>query len=79
MGEFSELSALKSSGISLQRIMRPLIILIGLIAISPSFSQITYSHIQQGKQKRFSGTYGGRNQILIYRQEHFITECRISV
>ena len=30
MGEFSELSALKSSGIPLQRIMRPLIVLIGI-------------------------------------------------
>lgn len=33
MGEFSELSALKSSGIPLQRIMRPLIILIAIIAV----------------------------------------------
>ncbi len=33
MGEFSELSALKSSGISLQRIMLPLIILSSLISI----------------------------------------------
>ncbi len=33
MGEFSELSALKSSGIPLQRIMRPLIVLISFIAI----------------------------------------------
>lgn len=33
MGEFSELSALKSSGIPLQRIMRPLIILIAVIAV----------------------------------------------
>jgi lipopolysaccharide export system permease protein len=33
MGEFSELSALKSSGIPLQRIMLPLMILIGFIAI----------------------------------------------
>ncbi len=33
MGEFSELSALKASGISLQRIMRPLIILSVLIAV----------------------------------------------
>ena len=33
MGEFSELSALKSSGIPLQRIMRPLIVLIGMIAV----------------------------------------------
>jgi lipopolysaccharide export system permease protein len=37
MGEFSELSALKSSGISLQRIMLPLIILIGFIAIISFF------------------------------------------
>ena len=37
MGEFSELSALKSSGINLLRIMRPLIILIGLIAIVSFF------------------------------------------
>jgi lipopolysaccharide export system permease protein len=33
MGEFSELSALKSSGIPLQRIMRPLIVLIAIIAV----------------------------------------------
>lgn len=33
MGEFSELTALKSSGIPLQRIMRPLIILITFISI----------------------------------------------
>ena len=37
MGEFSELSALKSSGIPLQRIMRPLIILIGIIAVISFF------------------------------------------
>lgn len=37
MGEFSELSALKSSGIPLQRIMRPLIILIGFIAVISFF------------------------------------------
>jgi lipopolysaccharide export system permease protein len=37
MGEYSELSALKSSGIPLQRIMRPLIILIGAIAIVSFF------------------------------------------
>jgi len=37
MGEFSELSALKSSGIPLQRIMLPLIILIGFIAIISFF------------------------------------------
>jgi lipopolysaccharide export system permease protein len=37
MGEFSELSALKSSGIPLQRIMLPLIILIGFIAVISFF------------------------------------------
>lgn len=37
MGEFSELSALKSSGIPLQRIMRPLIILICFIAVISFF------------------------------------------
>jgi lipopolysaccharide export system permease protein len=37
MGEFSELSALKSSGIPLQRIMLPLIFLIGFIAIVSFF------------------------------------------
>jgi lipopolysaccharide export system permease protein len=37
MGEFSELSALKSSGISLQRIMAPLIILIGIVGIISFF------------------------------------------
>jgi lipopolysaccharide export system permease protein len=37
MGEFSELSALKSSGIPLLRIMRPLIILIGVISIVSFF------------------------------------------
>jgi lipopolysaccharide export system permease protein len=37
MGEFSELSALKSSGIPLQRIMLPLIIFIGFIAIVSFF------------------------------------------
>jgi lipopolysaccharide export system permease protein len=37
MGEFSELSALKSSGIPLQRIMQPLIILIGIIAVVSFF------------------------------------------
>jgi lipopolysaccharide export system permease protein len=37
MGEFSELSALKSSGIPLQRIMRPLIVLIGFVAIISFF------------------------------------------
>jgi len=37
MGEFSELSALKASGIPLQRIMRPLIVLIGIIAFVSFF------------------------------------------
>ncbi len=37
MGEFSELTALKSSGIPLQRIMRPLILLIGVIAVISFF------------------------------------------
>jgi lipopolysaccharide export system permease protein len=37
MGEFSELSALKSSGIPLQRIMRPLVVLIGIIAVISFF------------------------------------------
>jgi lipopolysaccharide export system permease protein len=37
MGEFCELTALKSSGISLQRIMRPLIFLISLIAVVSFF------------------------------------------
>jgi lipopolysaccharide export system permease protein len=37
MGEFSELSALKSSGIPLQRIMQPLMILIGLISVVSFF------------------------------------------
>jgi lipopolysaccharide export system permease protein len=37
MGEFSELSALKSSGIPLQRIMRPLIMLIAIIAVVSFF------------------------------------------
>ena len=37
MGEFSELSALKSSGIPLLRIMRSLIILIGIIAVISFF------------------------------------------
>jgi lipopolysaccharide export system permease protein len=37
MGEFSELSALKSSGIPLQRIMLPLMILIGVISVVSFF------------------------------------------
>ena len=37
MGEFSELTALKSSGIPLQRIMRPLMILIGFLVIVSFF------------------------------------------
>jgi lipopolysaccharide export system permease protein len=37
MGEFSELSALKASGIPLQRIMRPLIFLIAILAVISFF------------------------------------------
>jgi lipopolysaccharide export system permease protein len=37
MGEFSELTALKSSGIPLQRIMRPLIVLLALLSIVSFF------------------------------------------
>jgi lipopolysaccharide export system permease protein len=37
MGEYSELTALKSSGIPLRRIMRPLIVLIGAVAIVSFF------------------------------------------
>lgn len=37
MGEYTELAALKSSGIPLQRIMRPLIILIGIVSIVSFF------------------------------------------
>ena len=37
MGEFSELSALKASGIPLQRIMRPLVLLLGILAIVSFF------------------------------------------
>jgi lipopolysaccharide export system permease protein len=45
MGEFSELTALKSSGIPLQRIMRPLIILIGFVAaLSFLFSNNVLPH-----------------------------------
>lgn len=49
MGEFSELTALKSSGISLQRIMRPLIVLIlFLVVVSFLFSNfvLPYSNKQ---------------------------------
>ncbi|MCU0474223.1 MAG: LptF/LptG family permease [Bacteroidales bacterium] len=49
MGEFSELTALKSSGIPLQRIMRPLIILISfLVIVSFLFSNyvLPYSNRQ---------------------------------
>jgi lipopolysaccharide export system permease protein len=49
MGEFSELTALKSSGIPLQRIMRPLIILISfLVVVSFLFSNfvLPYSNKQ---------------------------------
>jgi lipopolysaccharide export system permease protein len=42
MGEFSELTALKSSGIPLMRIMRPLMVLIGfLVIVSFLFSNIS--------------------------------------
>jgi lipopolysaccharide export system permease protein len=51
MGEFSELSALKSSGISLQRIMRPLIILIGIIAIVSFFFSNNVLPYSTGKAK----------------------------
>jgi lipopolysaccharide export system permease protein len=37
MGEFSELSALKSAGIPLQRIMRPLVILLAILAVVSFF------------------------------------------
>ena len=37
MGEYSELTALKSSGIPLQRIMRPLIVIISVIAVVSFF------------------------------------------
>jgi len=37
MGEYTELTALKSSGIPLQRIMRPLILLIGAVAVVSFF------------------------------------------
>ena len=37
MGEFSELSALKASGIPLQRIMRPLVVLLALLAVVSFF------------------------------------------
>ncbi|MBK7628439.1 MAG: LptF/LptG family permease [Bacteroidales bacterium] len=37
MGEFSELSALKASGIPLQRIMRPLIVLLAILAVVSFF------------------------------------------
>ena len=37
MGEFFELAALKSSGIPLQRIMRPLIVLVSIISVVSFF------------------------------------------
>ena len=46
MGENLELTALKSSGISLQRIMLPLIILIILISFGAFFFQTMFCHIQ---------------------------------
>lgn len=48
MGEYSELAALKSSGISLQRIMRPLMILIGgLVIVSFLFSNYVLPYSNQ--------------------------------
>lgn len=37
MGEYSELTALKSSGISLQRVMRPIMVLLGFVAVLSFF------------------------------------------
>jgi lipopolysaccharide export system permease protein len=37
MGEYNELTALKSSGVSLQRIMLPLVIVVGFISIGAFF------------------------------------------
>ncbi len=37
MGEFSELTALKASGIPLQRIMRPLVVMLGILALVSFF------------------------------------------
>jgi lipopolysaccharide export system permease protein len=51
MGEFSELSALKSSGIPLQRIMAPLIVLIGIIAIISFFFSNNVLPYSTGKAK----------------------------
>jgi lipopolysaccharide export system permease protein len=51
MGEFSELSALKSSGIPLQRIMAPLIVLIGIIAIVSFFFSNNVLPYSTGKAK----------------------------
>ena len=39
MGEYYELTAIKSSGISLQRVMKPLIIFVFFISIGAFFSQ----------------------------------------
>ncbi len=48
MGEFSELTAIKSSGIPLQRIMRPLIFLIGfLVVVSFFFSNYVLPYSNQ--------------------------------
>lgn len=51
MGEFSELTALKSSGISLQRIMRPLIVLIALICVVSFFFSNNIQPYSSGKAR----------------------------
>lgn len=49
MGEFSELTALKSSGIPLQRIMRPVIVLVALISVLSFFFS---NNVQPNSTKR---------------------------
>lgn len=49
MGEFSELTALKSSGIPLQRIMRPIIILVAFICVLSFFFS---NNVQPNSTKR---------------------------
>ena len=51
MGEFSELAALKSSGIPLQRIMRPLIVLIGILAFVSFFFSNNVLPYSSGKAR----------------------------
>ncbi len=51
MGEFSELTALKSSGISLQRIMRPLIVLIAFICVVSFFFSNNIQPYSSGKAR----------------------------